>query len=61
VLAKDRAKLGECVERVLAWDIERVVVAHGEIVEDDARRRLANAVAWMRGGMRELPPARVTT
>ena len=43
LLAKDRAKLGECVERVLAWDIERVVVAHGEIVEDDARRRLAHA------------------
>ncbi len=49
VLAKDRGKLREGIERVLAWDIERVIPAHGEIVEDEARRRLSDAVVWMRG------------
>lgn len=48
VLAKDRGKLREGIERVLAWDIERVIPAHGDIVEDDAGRRFADAVVWMR-------------
>ena len=50
LLAKDRPRLAASVERVLAWDIQRVVVAHGEIVEGDAHRRLAEALAWMRAG-----------
>lgn len=49
LMVDDRAAAGRSVEDVLAWDLERVVVGHGEVVQDDARERLATALAWMRG------------
>lgn len=35
------------VARMLAWDIERIVLAHGELVERDGRRALGEAYAWL--------------
>ncbi|HET6584301.1 MAG TPA: DUF4336 domain-containing protein, partial [Nannocystaceae bacterium] len=55
LLAKDRARLAASIERVLAWDIERIVMAHGEIVDTEAHRRLADALAWMREGRERAP------
>jgi uncharacterized protein DUF4336 len=40
---KDRAAAREALERILAWDFERVVIAHGRLVERDARRVLRHA------------------
>lgn len=40
---KDRAAAREALERILAWDFERVVIAHGNLVERDAKAVLRRA------------------
>jgi hypothetical protein len=41
-------KLGrEQVDRLLAWDIDKIVLAHGALVERDGRRVLREAYAWL--------------
>jgi len=35
------------VDRMLAWDIERIVLAHGTLVERDGARALREAYAWL--------------
>lgn len=47
-ITKDRAAAGKSVEKMLAWDFERVVLAHGDFVEGDgARERTREALWWM--------------
>lgn len=53
----DRAAAGASIERILAWDFDRVIPTHGRIVEDGARATLSNALWWMRGGLRLLTTA----
>jgi hypothetical protein len=40
----DRAAFRRSIERILAWDFTRIVVAHGEVVERDARAQLIAAL-----------------
>jgi hypothetical protein len=42
---KDRDKVRGVIKRILEWDFERIVVTHGSIVQDDARRRFSEATA----------------
>jgi hypothetical protein len=44
-LAKDRAALAASIERMLAWDIRRVVMAHGDPMELDGPAPLRVALA----------------
>jgi hypothetical protein len=46
-MVKDRAALRASLERVLAWDFERVVVCHGEVQERGGREALRAAFAWL--------------
>lgn len=46
---KDRTAAAASASRLLDWDFERVVVGHGDVVEDDARARMRDALAWMVG------------
>jgi hypothetical protein len=50
LLVRDRAAYRHSIERILAWPIERVIVAHGEIVPRDGRDALARAFAWLLRG-----------
>ena len=34
--------------RVMAWDFDRVIVGHGDIIEHDGREALARAFDWLR-------------
>jgi hypothetical protein len=43
----DRAALRESLDRILEWDFERVVVAHGDILEGGAREVFRSAFAWV--------------
>jgi glyoxylase-like metal-dependent hydrolase (beta-lactamase superfamily II) len=43
-LARDRTRVRESLTRVLAWDFERVVVAHGRVVTEDAHAALERAL-----------------
>jgi hypothetical protein len=40
---KDRAAARAALERILAWDFERVVIAHGDLIEHDAKAVLQRA------------------
>ncbi|WP_394838140.1 DUF4336 domain-containing protein [Pendulispora rubella] len=48
LLAKDRAAASQSVHDVLHWDFDRLVMAHGDIVETGAHAELESALAWMR-------------
>ena len=45
---RDRAAFRKSVEALFAWDFERVVVGHGDVIEHDAKGVLAQALAWGR-------------
>ncbi len=53
-LVKDRAAAARSASDLLEWDFERVVVAHGDVVADDARERARRALAWMTSGAPKL-------
>jgi hypothetical protein len=58
ILTKDKTAAAESARAVLAWDFDRVIVAHGDVVTDDARATLARALARMTnvpGVVRALP------
>jgi hypothetical protein len=36
------------VDRMLEWDIERIVLCHGDLVRQDGRETLRDAYDWLR-------------
>jgi hypothetical protein len=46
---EDKGAAAAACRRVLAWPIERVVPAHGAVVEEQAKERLREALGWMVG------------
>jgi hypothetical protein len=47
LLIRDRAAARRSLERILAWDFERVVVAHGDVLESGGREALRRGYAWL--------------
>ncbi len=47
---KDRAAAAASIAEVLAWDFDRLVMAHGEVIESGARAELGEALHWLRSG-----------
>jgi hypothetical protein len=47
VLVKDRARCAASVAGILALPFDTLVMAHGEIVRENARARLAQALSWL--------------
>jgi hypothetical protein len=47
-LIRDRRAARESLERILAWDFDRVVVAHGDVQESGGHRILSEGYAWLR-------------
>jgi hypothetical protein len=47
VLNRDRAAARATVDAILQWDIQRVILAHGHIVEHDGARAFREAYAWL--------------
>ena len=47
IVNRDRRAAKESLERVLAWDFDRIVMAHGEVLESGGRAELARAYAWL--------------
>lgn len=43
---RDRAAAALSVQQILQWPIRRVLVAHDCVVEQDAREKLSQALAW---------------
>lgn len=49
LLTRDKPAARASVEEVLGWDLDRVVVAHGEVLEQGAAEHLRRACAWLVG------------
>jgi hypothetical protein len=47
LLIRDRQAARESLERILAWDFDRVVVAHGDVQESGGREILRQGYAWL--------------
>jgi Domain of unknown function (DUF4336) len=58
LMVRDRAAAAASARRILGWSFERVVMAHGELVEHDARARMSQALRWMLGGAPAIAAAR---
>lgn len=47
LLIRDRGAARESLQRILAWDFDRVIVAHGEILETGGHETLRRGYAWL--------------
>ncbi len=47
LLIRDRAAARESLQRILAWDFDRVVIAHGDVLESGGREALRQGYAWL--------------
>jgi hypothetical protein len=47
LLIRDRSAARQSLERILAWDFDRVVVAHGDVLESGGRNALRAGYAWL--------------
>jgi len=47
LLIRDRRAARESLERILAWDFDRVVVAHGDVLESGGHGALRAGYAWL--------------
>jgi hypothetical protein len=48
LLIRDRPAARESLERILAWDFDRVIVAHGDVQEQGGHALLREGYAWLR-------------
>jgi hypothetical protein len=58
LLTKDKSAAAESARAVLGWDFDRIIVAHGDVVTEDAHATLAAALTKMThvpGAPRALP------
>lgn len=46
VAIKDREILSKSIAQILAWDFQRIIIAHGNIVEKDAKKQLTEGYEW---------------
>jgi hypothetical protein len=46
-LIRDEKAARTCLDRILAWDFDRVVVSHGVVLSSRGRRVLRDAYKWM--------------
>ncbi len=49
LLIRDRAAARRSLERILEWDFDRVVVAHGDLLETGGREALRAGYSWLLG------------
>jgi hypothetical protein len=47
LMARDRVAVRATVERILAWDFERVIVAHGAVLDGGGREAMRRAYDWL--------------
>lgn len=47
IAVKDKQTLKESIDRVLKWDFHRIIMAHGKIVESNAKSQLSKGYQWL--------------
>lgn len=53
---RDRSAVARSLSPVFQWPFERVIVAHGSVLESGGREALRRACAWLWRGASQLPP-----
>jgi len=48
MVIKDKARVLESIDRILAWDFQRILLCHGDLVLKDAKAKLQKATDWLR-------------
>ena len=46
---KDKNKIEKSIRQILRWDFKRIVMAHGSIVENEAKKKLITGYEWFLG------------
>jgi len=46
---KDRRKLAESIREILSWDFERVIVSHGQILDNSGKEKMHRAFRFLPG------------
>jgi hypothetical protein len=46
-LIKDKRAMRKSIDRILEWDFDRVIMAHGQVVERDGRDLLRAGYSWL--------------
>lgn len=46
---RETEKVKQAVQTVLAWDFKRVIMAHGTIIENDAKQKFREGYEWFLG------------
>ncbi|MBI1818539.1 MAG: DUF4336 domain-containing protein [Deltaproteobacteria bacterium] len=49
-LIRDRHAARQSLEKILAWDFDRVVVAHGDVLQSGGREALRQGYSWLLAG-----------
>jgi hypothetical protein len=44
---RDRAVARRCIDQILGWDFDRIVLAHGKIVDTGGKELMREAFAWL--------------
>ena len=52
VMIRDRPAARQSLETILAWDFDRVVLAHGRVLESGGREALRRGYTWLLGAGR---------
>ena len=47
IAVRDKPKLKQSIERVLSWDFQRIIMAHGQIINSDAKQQLTAGYQWL--------------
>ena len=47
IASHDKQKLKQSIDKILAWDFQRVIMAHGTIVEHEAKAQLSAGYHWL--------------
>jgi hypothetical protein len=47
LLIRDRRAARESLERILAWDFDRVIVAHGDVLDHGGHDLLRGGYSWL--------------
>ena len=47
IASQDKQKLKKSIDKILTWDFQRVIMAHGTIVENNAKEQLTAGYQWL--------------
>lgn len=47
LLTKNKVMAREAINKIQQWPFQRIIISHGEIVEEDAIKKMASAFAWL--------------